>query len=85
MSDWTREDIRAALAAVDRWGGVDTQIDSNGDCYVPVNRERAMAHALDAALASRAKRESRAAMDSLELRVAAHQNRVLAEALEVLR
>ncbi len=82
---FTDEDIREALAAVERWGGVDSQCSEDGDVWLAVNPRRAMLKGIEAALRSRARRESREAMDALESRVAAHQNRVLLDALEVLR
>ena len=71
-SGFTDEDIREALAAVERWGGVDGQCNEEGDVWLAVNPRRAMLKGIEAALRSRARRESRAAMEALDLRVAAH-------------
>lgn len=67
---FAKEDIEAALAAIGRNGGVDDQVDGEGEVWRPPCRERAMRAGLAAALASRARRESRAAMDAVGFRVA---------------
>lgn len=53
------EDIREALAAADRWGGVDDHIDGEGIAWRAPNAIKAMGHALAAALRSRARREQK--------------------------
>jgi len=51
------EDIREALAAAERWGGIDDHLDGEGIPWRAPNAIKAMGFALRAALRSRARRE----------------------------